>query len=249
MQTLKNEVKNETTSQFQITSDLLRNLYKFNLTPVTKLVLLELTTHMNESKNGSVVFPSIGYIAEVLGIGLTATKKAINDLINEGVIIKSKRGNIRGNYNKYIFTQKVQNLTDKQPKNELFKKPDSVLFMIRTNKKEQIEKQTVVKNFPVKNTSKDFIGGNVYSGDDSILADYAAKHGAKNIPAYINKLKQTKSAEKIIKDHKQKNLRSLYAYKQTDLLREKREIEKQNRELPETCTAWVELGKKYGIQK
>lgn len=239
----------ESQSQFELTTDLLRNLYKFNLTPVTKLVLLELTTHLNENKNGSVVFPSIGYIAEVLGIGLTAAKKAINDLIREGVIIKSKRDKVRGNYNKYIFTQKVQNLTDKQPQNELFKKPDSVLFMVRTNKKEQIEKQTVVKNFPVKNTSKDLLGGNVYIGDDSILADYAAKHGAKNIPAYINTLKKTKSADKIIKDYKQKSLRSLNAYKQTDLLREKRELEKQNRELPETCTAWVELGKKYGIQK
>ena len=80
-------------SQFQVTSDLLRNLHKFNLTPVTKLVLLELTTHLNESKNGSVVFPSVNYISEVLGIGLTAAKQAIKDLINEGLIIKSKCSN------------------------------------------------------------------------------------------------------------------------------------------------------------
>ena len=54
-------------SQLELTSHLLRNLYKFDLTPVTKLVLLELTSHLNENTNGLVVFPSIGYIAEVLG--------------------------------------------------------------------------------------------------------------------------------------------------------------------------------------
>jgi predicted transcriptional regulator len=110
MQTLKKEVKNESISQFEITSDLLRNLYKFDLTPVTKLVLLELTTHLNESKNGSVVFPSVGYIAGVLGIGLTAAKKAINDLIKEGIIIKTKRNNVKGNYNKYLLTSKISGL-------------------------------------------------------------------------------------------------------------------------------------------
>ena len=141
-------------SQFELTSDLLRNLYKFDLTPVTKLVLLELTTHLNESRNGSVVFPSVNYIAEVLGIGLTACKKAINDLIKEGLIIKSKRDKIRGNYNKYLLrlakidfkTDKKENehnytqtningqkTTNKPPKNELFKRPDSDHFMNKTN--------------------------------------------------------------------------------------------------------------------
>lgn len=132
-------------SQFEITTNLLRNLHKFNLTPVTKLVLLELTTHLNEDKNGSVVFPSVNFIAEILGIGLTATKKAINDLINEGLIIKSKRSKVKGNYNKYLITPKVQNLTSEPSKNECFKKSDNGPFMI-TNKKEQNKKQNFYKN-------------------------------------------------------------------------------------------------------
>lgn len=133
-------------SQFELTSNLLRNLNKFNLTPVTKLVLLELTTHLNESKNGAVVFPSVNYISEVLGIGLTATKKAIKDLINEGLIIKSKRSKVQGNYNKYLITPKVQNLTSERSQNEPSKKSDNDLFMI-TNKKEQNKKQSSFKNF------------------------------------------------------------------------------------------------------
>lgn len=137
-------------TQFEITTNLLRNLHKFNLTPVTKLVLLELTTHLNEDKNGSVVFPSANFIAKILGIGLTATKKAINDLINEGLIIKSKRSKVKGNYNKYLITPKVRNLTSEPSKNECFKKSDSDLFMI-TNNKEQNKKQKFFKNSFQKN--------------------------------------------------------------------------------------------------
>ena len=205
MQTLKKEVETESISQFQITSDLLRNLYKFNLTPVTKLVLLELTTHLNESKNGSVVFPSVNYIAEVLGIGLTAAKKAINDLINEGLIIKSKRDNVRGNCNKYLIrlakidfnTGKNENRyiytktnlkrhksQNKPSENELFKQSDSDLFLYEQKKITNKQQTEFFKS-----------GGNV-SEDDAILRDYALKHGARNIAAYVNTLKKTKSVIK-----------------------------------------------------
>ena len=203
MQALKKESKRESISQFELTSDLLRNLYKFNLTPVTKLVLLELTTHLNENKNGSVVFPSVNYISEVLGIGLTAAKKAIGDLINEGLIIKTKRDKIRGNYNKYLLTLKVRNMTSEPSENELFKQSDSDLFMIRTNKQEKINNKSTDVNYPEKPDNLKS-GGNVYSGDDEILADYAVKHNAKNVSAYISKLKETGSANKIIKEHNSK---------------------------------------------
>lgn len=240
MQTAFKTKQQESCTQFQITSDLLRNLYKFNLTPVTKLVLLELTTHLNENKNGSVVFPSTCYIAKVLGIGLTAAKKAINDLIKEGLIIKSKRDKVRGNCNKYLLTLKVRNLTSEWSKNECFKQSESDLFMI-TNNKEQNKEQTVFNK-----------GGNVYSGDDEILADYAVKHKAKSVSAYIAKLKETGSAAKIIKEYKQKRFiakRAENAQKETEsLLRLYASFEK-DAVMPETSTAWVELGKKLGIQR
>lgn len=150
---MQNTVKSMSTkgiSQFELTSNLLRNLNKFKLTPVTKLVLLELTTHLNENKNGSVVFPSVEYIANVLGIGLTAAKKAIKDLINEGLIIKSKRSKIQGNYNKYLITPKVRNLTCERSENECLKKSESELLLI-TNNKEQNKKQNFYKNSFQKN--------------------------------------------------------------------------------------------------
>lgn len=240
MQTALKMKQQESCTQFEITSDLLRNLYKFALTPVTKLVLLELTTHLNESKNGSVVFPSVNYIAEVLGIGLTAAKKAINDLIKEGLIIKSKRDKVRGNYNKYLLTLKVRNLTSERSENESFKKSECDLFMI-TNKKEQNKEQTDINK-----------GGNVYSGDDAILADYAVKHKAKSVNAYIAKLKETGSAAKIIKEYKQKHFiqkRAESAYKETQSTIKLYQSFKQDAVKPETSTAWQELGKLLGYQK
>lgn len=191
MQTALKVKQQESCTQFEITSDLLRNLYKFNLTPVTKLVLLELTTHLNESKNGSVVFPSVNYIAEVLGIGLTAAKKAINDLIKEGLIIKSKRDKVRGNYNKYLLTLKVRNLTYERSENELFKRSENDLFMI-TNNKEQKKEQTLSS------------GENVYTGNDLILYEYAKKKAKYNVEALIKKIKENGGDKKIIKEYKQK---------------------------------------------
>lgn len=234
MQTMKKEAVREFT-QFEITSDLLRNLYKFNLTPVTKLVLLELTTHLNEYKNGSVVFPSVGYIAEVLGIGLTAAKKAINDLIKEGVIIKAKRSKIRGNYNKYVFTQKVRNLTSEQSEIELFKRSESDLFML-TNNNEQKKQQTEFFKS----------GGNVYSEDEEILRDYAIKHGARNINAYIRTLKSTKSAENIISEYKKKGTPARSVHYTSKILQQYEEFKKDAVSY-ETSPAWMELKKKLGF--
>ena len=210
---MKNAAKTMSThafTQFELTTNLLRNLYKYDLTPVTKLVLLELTTHINESTNGFVVFPSVNYIAEVLGIGLTATKKAINDLIKEGLIIKSKRSKVRGNYNKYLLTPKVQISTSERAENECFKKTDNALFF--NEQKKETNKPTNVDNF-------------------KILKEYAIKHNAYNIPAYIKWLQKTGSDKQIIKEHKQAEINSKALYKISQQHIKDLEYAKQN--------AWV----------
>lgn len=184
-------------TQFELTSNLLRNLYKYDLTPVTKLVLLELTTHLNQNKNGSVVFPSVDFIAQVLGIGLTAAKKAINDLINEGLIIKSKRSKVRGNYNKYLLTPKVRNSASERAEIECFKRTESDRFH---------EEQITRINKPT-------------DADYKILKDYALNHNAQNVPAYINWLKKTGNDKTIIKEYKHakaNNNAMLEAAKQTE---------------------------------
>ena len=141
-------------SGYELTYSTIHNLKNYNLTATAKLVLIMLTTHYNEQKNGAVVFPSIPYISDTLGIGQTATKKAIKDLITEGLIIKSKRGKIKGNYNKYILTLKVQNTACKRSENELFKQSENDLFHehepvnMNLNKEQQPVKEKSENNKP-----------------------------------------------------------------------------------------------------
>ena len=181
METAKKQaVKNF--SQFELTTYLLQNLKNFNLTPVAKLVLLELSSHYNEEKNNAVVFPSTPYIAETLGIGLTATKKAINDLIKEGLIIKTKRDKVKGNYNKYAFTNKVRNTTFKQSENERLKQSVSDRFMI-TEQHEQNKEQTAVV---------DLLKGFSFSDDE--IHHLITKHSIESLQMYA-KYVQLKKAE------------------------------------------------------
>lgn len=127
------------------------------------------------------------------GIGLTATKQAIKDLINTGCIIKSKRGKIRGNYNKYLLTLKVRNLTSEQSENEFLKQSESDRFHIE--QKKEIKKRTnVVEEIR----------------DVQILVEYAEKHGATNVKAYVNSLKISGAAAKIIEQYREKEGVSKY---------------------------------------
>ena len=115
-------------SGYELTYCTIHNLKNYDLTATAKLVLILLTTHYNEQKNGAVVFPSIPFIADTLGIGQTAVKQAIKDLISNGLIIKAKRSKIKGNYNKYLLTLKVQNTACEQAENECLKQAESDRF-------------------------------------------------------------------------------------------------------------------------
>ncbi len=229
---LKQEDYREFT-QFELTTNLLNNLKQFDLTPVAKLVLLELSTHYNGEKNGAVVFPSIETIAETLGVGLTATKKAIKDLIAEGLIIKSKMSKVHGNYNKYCLTLKVQNTTSERSENELSKQSKNDLFYIGTNKQEQKKEQT------------DKMGGNVYlEDDDVILYEYAKKRAKKSVEGYVRFLKSSGAAKSIIKEHNKPILAALYREKCTKNLIKEYESFKVDSVIPSESLAWVELGKR-----
>lgn len=133
-------------SGYELTYKTLKNLSQFDITVTAKLVLVYLTTHYNEAKNGAVVFPSVQHIADTLGTGLTATKKAIKDLIEAGLIIKSKRDKVRGNCNKYLIMPKVHNMTLKQSESEPLKQSENDRFMITSNMKLSKETTTHEKS-------------------------------------------------------------------------------------------------------
>ena len=249
----------KTFTQFELTKHLLQNLKKFNLTPVAKLVLLELSSHYNEEKNNAVVFPSTPYIAETLGIGLTAAKKAINDLVNEGLIIKSKRDKVRGNYNKYLFTNKVRNTTSEQPENELFKSTKSDRFMITNNKETKKEQTTVVslENFSFKGAEEKSVkkassttasgfskAGNLPVNIPQILVEKATRGEIKNLVGYWKSLRPHIKEEYINKQKKLDNeagkkaarLKAEAERKQKEALQRQQEIENLKKPLNEQFT-------------
>lgn len=213
-------------SQFELSKNVLNNLKQWGLKNTTKLVLLVLVDCYNPD-NGAVIFPSLERIADIADISLTSTKEAINELIKKGLIIKSKRNNIRGNFNKYLLTLKVQNSTSEQPENENFKQSENDHFMIRTKKNEQKKEQTT--------NVEDF----------KILKSYAESKGAKNVTSYIAALKRNGSAEKIVKDFKTKEAADKFYAQQ---IKETEARNAQNRiwvaESPKECATLQEVLKK-----
>lgn len=245
MQTIKEirDVKESNThlSGYELTHATIHNLGKYDLTPTAKLVLVFLTTHYNESKNGNVVFPSMPYISETLGIGLTATKKAIKDLIDNGFILKSKRNKVRGNLNKYGLSSKLknqettvskgQNPTNKQSESELFKRSESDRFMITNNMKLNKETTThepkvVVASFNSSSSSSK--AKSVKLEDVPMLV--RNKKGVLNPCAYWASLDEEVKAEYLLKEREAEEKRERLASQKAEEEARKEEERKRAEE-------------------
>ena len=187
-----NNVNNSHLSAYELTHQTIKNLNKYDITPVAKLVLVLLTTHYNQARNGAVVFPSMPYIADTLGIGLTATKKAIKDLVEAGLIIKAKRDKVRGNCNKYLLTQKVQKTTIKQSENDRFKRSKNDRFMVTNNNKLNKQQTTEVKSSEKKEAVKVVSISSVSEDIPEILKQ---NKNIKNLKAYWTALTPEAKAE------------------------------------------------------
>lgn len=222
----------EPLSQFDFTKKTLNNLSQYDITPTAKLVLLYLTSCYNPKH--ADVFPKQKTIADRLGVSERSVVRAIQELFKAGLIL------IECKYtNRYVFSQRMasepsENLSDDLRQNDKLKR-DNLSRHDKEQKKEQ------------KNNKENLTGGNVYN--DEILREYARKHGARNIDAYVCALKKTKSAEKIINEREKIVKRSAAM-----LLETKKQIEiyksfKNDAVSPETCAAWKELGKNLGIKK
>ena len=203
-------------TQFDLTKKTLNNLSQYEITPVAKLVLLYLTTCYNPKH--ADVFPKQKTIADKIGVSERSVIRAIQELVKAGLIlIECKHTN---RYKLIQNTTSQLSQTDKLSQNEC----QNVTFTpdnLSPSCYEQIKEQKIQQRVFNK------LGGNVYSGDDKILEDYAKKRGARNIQAYINTLKKTKSAEKIINEHKMKAHNIQISLQKTALLGE---IRKQSQE-------------------
>jgi hypothetical protein len=97
-------------------------------------------------------------------------------------------------------------------------------------------------------------GGNVYSfqsAEDRILEEYAIKHGARNIKAYVNTLKSSGSAAKIISEYKKKKKVTQMALTS---IQETQELIKNYNEMsldsnaPCTSDAWKKFSEKAKLR-
>ena len=240
MQTMKKEAAHGFT-QFELTTGIIIKLNTFNLTPTAKLVLLYLTTCYNPEH--AEVFPKQKTIADKLGVSERSVMRAIQELFNDGLIL------IECKYtNRYKFTSRIAE-----------KCPDNLSDYIRQNvtKKTDNLSPTCHEQTIEHDKEQTCKGGNVYqsmesgklkveSEEDSILYNYALKHNAKNIKAYISKLKETGSANKIIREYKKKNY-SIQRIKETQLQIQKYKDEAKTAAAPPE--SWKALGKKFGFKK
>ncbi len=101
-------------TSYQLTNYILSNLFNFDISPVSKLVLLYLSKCYNPQKK--FVFPKQTTIAKCIGVSRYSVVRAIEEL-KKSNIIKSKRGS----HNYYEFMLDNLTLKDKKLNNECHK--------------------------------------------------------------------------------------------------------------------------------
>ena len=233
--------------QVELLNYLLNNLQQFNLKPTTKLVLLYLAGCYNPKH--ADVFPKQKTIALQMGISEASVIRAIQELHKEGLIISERKYT-----NRYKFTSRILNLggmvEDFSEANNMQVENSQKATLETSNlqalyieqEKEQVKEQTEVIR-----------GGNVYSiqSYDSILEDYAIKHGARNVKAYINTLKSSGSAAKIISEYKKQKKVTQIALRSIQETQELiAEYNQEHNGSPYECEAWLKLGAKIAhLQK
>lgn len=242
--TVKNPVLKQI-KQVQLSNRIVNNLSQFNLKPTAKLVLLYLASCYNPKH--ADVFPKQKTIADRMGISEASVIRAVSELHKEGLIISERKKYT----NRYKFTSRILNLGGTV---EYFEQDNKMQFEITQNDslkpcnlqalyKEQKDEQE---------DNKYFTGGNIYNEDNKILEDYAIKHNAKNIQAYINTLKSTGSAAKIICEYKKRKKvtqNALRSIQETQITLQKYKEYEQNSVSYTTCDAWLKLGEKLRQRK
>lgn len=192
-------------TQFELTNYLLNNLSQFNLTPIAKLVLLELSVCFNPNKPD--MFPKQKTLAKKIGVSERSVVRGVQELVKAGLIL------IESKYtNHYVFTSKISEKLSQNEKNFYFEKMSEDLRQNDIKKDENLSEHEQIA------------GQNKEPGkveDFKILKKYAENKGAKNVRAYINALKRNGSANKIIQEEKAKKAIEKYHEKQVEETKQK----------------------------
>lgn len=215
-------------SQFRLTNNLLQNLYKYEISPTGKLVLLYLSSCYNPKK--AHMFPKQKTIASKIGVSERSVVRAVQELVKEGLIV------IECKYtNYYKFTSQI---VSKSAKDEKIFEPENMSDDLRQN---DIQKGDNLSEHDSKPMNEP-INEPVNVDDFKILKEYAESKGAKNPTAYINALKKNGSAEKIIADFKAKEASDKFFAKQVKETKEYIEQKKRDAKTASGPTQeWKEL--------
>ena len=193
--------------QVDLLNYLLNNLQQFNLKPTSKLVLMYLAGCYNPKH--ADVFPKQKTIADKLGISEASVIRAIQDLHKEALIISERKG-----INRYRFTSRILNLgamDEDLPQSNNMQVGNSQNEILETcnlqpacieQEKEQVKNNSV-------NSFSDI-------EEFKILKNYAERKGARNVKAYIDALKANGSADRIIKQEKEKQAIESYHAKRVE---------------------------------
>ena len=174
----------QTMTQFRFTNKIINSLALYDITPVSKLVLLYLSSCFNPKNQD--VFPKQETISSTLGISKRSVIRAIDDLLNAGLIMLERKGS-----NRYTFTEKIMKNGDNL--SPVLMCYDKLSPQTRQNGTLQEDKlspacheQTIQ---PIKNLSQE---------DYDILNRYMEGKDIKHKESYLKKLIENGSAAKII---------------------------------------------------
>ena len=218
------KLSNGAITQFELSKKLLNNLYKFNLKPVTKLVLLYMADCYNP-KHG-YMFPKQRTIADKLGVSERTVNRAISELVKEGLILIEYKLSAS-----YKFTSKI---VSEQAENKSF------------NNVTENHNHTTKNRILYKEQKKE-LNNPTKVEDYKILKDYAIKHNANNVQAYINALKKNDTAQKIISEYKQIEINKRAMLNKTEEFKKNNDMIKATGVPP--TTVWFELKQKLAISK
>ncbi len=214
-------------SQFELSKRMLNNLYKYDLKPIAKLVLLYLCDCYNP-EHGKM-FPKQSTIAKKLGVSEVSVTRAIQELHKEGLIISERKYMNSYRLGQKIVCELVENEQNKMIDKTYQNEKQSIKMI--PHEHEQIKEQNKPTNVE----------------DFKILKSYAESKGAKNVTSYIAALKRNGSAEKIVKDFKAKEAADKFYAQQ---IKETEARNAQNRiwvaEPPKECAMLQKVLKKLG---
>ena len=198
-------------SQYKLTQNLLNNLQQFNVSPLAKLVLLEISACYNPATN--VMYPKQASIAQKIGCSERSVIRAIQELFKAGLIIIEGKHTYKYKFSQYLLNLggMVKIIDNAQDNLSDTKKTDDNLSGNTGQNVRQIDDNlsgTMIE--PINEPTNEPL--NVV--EFKILKEYAINYGAKNVQAYINNLKQTGADKKIIAEWKAKRGADLYAKNQ-----------------------------------